>query len=56
MPEARNSLAILWLRIPASTAGVMGSIPGGGPQTLHTVWQPKKKKRQIAQFEKLRIE
>ena len=28
--QPRNPLAIQWLRLHASTAGVMGSIPGGG--------------------------
>ena len=38
-----NSLAVQWLRLRASTAGGMGSIPGRGIKILHVV-RPKKEK------------
>ena len=36
-----TSLAVQWLRLGASTAGGMGSIPGWGTKILHAP-QPKK--------------
>ena len=35
---ARTSLAIQWLRLWASTAGGMGSIPGWETKIAHAVW------------------
>ena len=35
-----NSLAVQWLGLCASTAGGLGSIPGGGTEILHAA-QPK---------------
>ena len=40
---AGTSLAVQWLRLHASTAGGVGSIPGPGTKIPHTV--PKKKKK-----------
>ena len=42
----RTSLVVQWLRVSASTAGVVGLIPGWGSSACHVVW-PKKKKKKI---------
>ena len=39
-----TSLEVQWLRLHASIAGGMGSIPGGGTKILHAV-QPGQKKK-----------
>ena len=49
-PFIGTSLAVQWLRLCASTAGGMGSIPGQGPKILHASVTPsqikgKKKKK-----------
>ena len=36
---------IRWLRLHASTAGVMHSVPGRGTKTLHAEWLSQKKKK-----------
>ena len=41
----RTSLAVQWLRLHASTAGGMGSIPGWGTKIPHATWYGAKKKR-----------
>ena len=33
-----NSLGVQWLRLLASTAGDLGSIPGQGTRTPHAAW------------------
>ena len=38
-----TSLAVQWLRLPASTAGGMGSIPGEGTKILHVTQRDQKK-------------
>ena len=38
-----TSLAVQWLRLQASTAGGMDSIPGWGPKILHDAWHGQKK-------------
>ena len=35
--DGETSLAVLWLRLRASTVGGMGSIPGWGSKILHAV-------------------
>ena len=40
-------LAVQWLRLPASTAGGTGVIPGRGTKILHATWWHKKKKKSI---------
>ena len=40
-----TSLAVQWLRLGASNAGGMGSIPGWGTKIPHAVSWPKKKKK-----------
>ena len=35
---------VQWLRLPASTTGVMGSIPDQGTRIPHASWHSKKKK------------
>ena len=40
-----NSLAVQWLGLHASTAGVTGSIPGWGTKIPHATWQSQKKKK-----------
>ena len=42
-----TSLAVQWLRLQASTAGGVGSIPGWGNKIMHDVWCGKKKKKKI---------
>ena len=39
-PFIGTSLAVQWLRLCASTAGGMGSIPGQGPKILHASVTP----------------
>ena len=34
-----TSLAVQWLRLCISTAGGMGSIPGGGTKIPHAAWR-----------------
>ena len=36
------SLAVQWLRLPASTAGATGSTPGWGTKIPHAAWYGKK--------------
>ena len=38
------SLAVQWLRLHASTAGGMGSIPGRGTKILYATWRSQIKK------------
>ena len=40
-----TSLVVQWLRPHASTAGVMGSIPGQGTKIPHAMWRSQKKKK-----------
>ena len=40
-----TSLAIQWLRLQASTAGGVGSIPGLGTKLLHAAWHSQRKKK-----------
>ena len=40
-----TSLAVQWLRLCASKAGDMGSIPGLWTKIAHAVWRGKKKKK-----------
>ena len=42
--ELRDSLAVQWLELHASTAGDTGSIPGQGTKIPHHTWCSKKKK------------
>ena len=42
-----TSLAVQWLRLRASTAGVGGSIPGWGAKILHAVQRGQKKIHKI---------
>ena len=39
-----NSLVVQWSGLLTSSAGGMGSIPGGGTKIPHAMVQPKKKK------------
>ena len=41
---SRTSLVVQWLRLHASKAGDVGSIPGCGIKIPHDTVQPKKKK------------
>ena len=41
-----TSLAVQWLRLRASTAGGLGSIPGWGAKILHAVHRGQKKKKE----------
>ena len=43
--EWETSLVVQWLRLHASTAGGMGSIPSWGSQIPHATWRGKKKKK-----------
>ena len=43
MVKMWTSLAVQWLRLGASNAGGMGSIPGWGTKIPHAVSWPKKK-------------
>ena len=36
--KTRTSLVVQWLRLQASTAGGMGSIPGQGTKIPHAAW------------------
>ena len=40
-----TSLAVQWLSLHASTAGGMGSIPGGGTKIPDATWCGQKKKK-----------
>ena len=40
-------LVVQWLRLPASTAGGMGSIPGPGTKIPHATWRSQKKKKKF---------
>ena len=42
-----NSPAVQWLRLHASTAGSMGSIPGWGTKISHATWHGQKEKNSI---------
>ena len=46
-PGIGSSLVVQWLRLQASTAGGMGSIPGWGTKILHAMQyaRPPKKRR-----------
>ena len=41
-----TSLTVQWLRLHASTAGGVGSIPGPGTKILHAKWCSQKKKKE----------
>ena len=41
-----TSMVIQWLRLCASTAGGVGSIPGQGPEILLAMWRENKTKQQ----------
>ena len=43
--HSRNSLAVQWLGLRASTAGGTGSIPGRGTKILHAAQYGQKKKK-----------
>ena len=49
LKEGRTSLAVQWLKLLASTAGDMGSIPGCGTKIPHAMVWPKKKKEAAAE-------
>ena len=52
-PREGTSLAGQWLRIHASTAGGVGSIPGRGTKILHASWcRQKSKERRITRKKK----
>ena len=40
-----TSLVVHWLRLHASNAGGMGSIPGGGTKIPHAMWHGQKEKK-----------
>ena len=40
-----TSLVVQWLRLCASSAGSMGSIPGQGTKIPHAMWRGKKKEK-----------
>ena len=42
-------LVVQWLRLPVSSAGVSGSIPGLGSSACHKVWPKEKKKFKVNQ-------
>ena len=42
--EVQTSLVVKWLRLLASTAGGLGSIPGQGTKISHMVWTHKTNK------------
>ena len=46
--DAGTSLAVHWLRLRASTAGAIGSIPAQGIKILHAAWCSQKKKKKKA--------
>ena len=43
-------LVVQWLRLPASTAGGTGLIPGQGTKILHAAWRGQKKKKEKCTF------
>ena len=43
----RNSLAVQWLELCASSAGGAGSIPGGVTKIPHAVQYSQKKKKKV---------
>ena len=43
--EKQDFPAVLWLRLQASTAGGVGSIPGQGTKIPHDTWLSQKKKK-----------
>ena len=49
-PFIGTSLEVQWLRLCASTAGGMGSIPGQGPKILHAAVTPSQIKGKINPF------
>ena len=42
-----NSLMVQWLRLHASSAGDMSSMPGWGTKIPHATWPGQKKKIQL---------
>ena len=42
-----TSLAVLWLRLCASTAGGTGLIPGQGTKIPHATWCSQKQKKKV---------
>ena len=44
------NLAVLWLRLPISTAGSMGSTPVQGSKILHAMQCNQKKKKKLRNF------
>ena len=47
--QSGTSLAIQWLRLPASAAGCAGSIPDQGTESLHAVWCSQKLKGKMTE-------
>ena len=47
LKEGRTSLAVQWLKLLASTAGDMDSIPGCGTKIPHAMVWPEKKKKKL---------
>ena len=45
-----SSLAVQWLRLHASSAGGMGSIPGWRTKIPHATWWPKKNNNKVMYF------
>ena len=43
MHYQKNTLAVQWLGLHASTAGGTGLIPGQGTKILHAAWHGQKK-------------
>ena len=43
----RNSLVVQWLGLPASTSGIMGSIPCWGTKILQATWCGQKKSKKF---------
>ena len=50
LPLLGTFLVVQWLRLHASTAGGMGSIPGWGTKMLHALQCGKKKKKNCHYF------
>ena len=50
--EKGDFLVVQWLRLCASTAGGLGSIPGGGAKSLHA---QQRSNKQINKYLKLKI-
>ena len=48
-----NSLAVQWLGLRTSTAGGMGSIPGGRTKMLEATWCGQKRKRKKGKMVKM---